>query len=116
MKDNKIDILLLQETKSPQNKREIIKEHTWYFSGNDKDRCHHGVGIVINNNLSKRIEDIEPINDRLMYITLAGVLPLNLIVTYMPTSIHSPDEKEQCYTKLHDTYDTLESKGPTYIA
>jgi hypothetical protein len=34
----------------------------------------------------------------------------------MPTSIRSPDEKEQCYTKPQDTYNKLKSKGPTYIA
>jgi len=100
MNDNRIDILLLQETKSSQNKREIRKEHTWYFSGNDKDKCHHGVGIVIRSDLNKHIIDIEPINERLMYITLDSTMPISIINTYMPTSVEDVENKEKAYENL----------------
>ena len=105
MKDNKIDILLLQETKSPQNKREIRKEHTWYFSGNDKDRCHHGVGIVVRNEFCKHILDIEPINERLMYITLDSTMPISIINTYMPTSVGTIKTQKK-HTNTYKTYST----------
>ena len=115
MKDNNIGIVALQETKSPHSKRETRKDYTWYFSGNGENKCNHGVGIVIRNDLAKHITDIEPINERLMYITLASTLPINIIVTYMPTSIHSTDEKDKAYDNLRNTFEKLNNKGPTYI-
>ena len=93
MTDNNISIIALQETKSPQSKRETRKNYTWYFSGNGENRCNHGVGTVIRNDLAKHIEDIEPIDERLMYITLASTLPINIVVTYMPTFIENTEIK-----------------------
>ena len=63
----------------------------------------------------KTSTDIEPINERLMYITLASTLPINIIVTYMPTSIHSTEEKDKAYDNLQNTFEKLNNKGPTYI-
>ena len=115
MTDNKIDILALQETKCSENKRENRKDHTWYFRGHGEDKCEQGVGIIINNKLAKHIEDIEPINERIMYITIGGTLPINIIVVYMPTAVHQSDEKDKCYNILQDTYNEFKNKGPTYI-
>jgi len=115
MKENNISIVALQETKSPQSKRETRKDYTWYFSGNGENRCNHGVGLVIRNDLAKHIEDIEPINDRLMYITIASTLPINIIVAYMPTSIENAYTKDKAYEKLQDAYEKLKNQGPTYI-
>ena len=116
MKEHQIDILMPQETKSPQNKREIRKDHTWYFSGNDSNRRHHGVAFVVKNSLSKHIVDIEPINERLMYLILDSTLPIHFINTYMPTSVENSDIKETAYENLQNTFDKLKNKGPTYIA
>ena len=115
MKSNNISILALQETKSPHNKRETRKDYVWYFSGNGQDKCHHGVGLVRRKDLAKHIEGIEPINERLMYITLDGTIQTNIIVTYMPTSIDPTEIKDKAYEHLRDTYDKLKNKGPTYI-
>ena len=80
-----------------------------------RNKCNHGVGIVIRNDLAKHITDIEPTNERLMYITLASTLPINIIVAYMPTSIHSSEEKDKAYDKLQSTLEKPNNKGPTYI-
>ena len=104
MKDNNIGILAIQETKSAQNKRENRKDYTWYFSGNDENRCHHGVGFVVRNDLAKHIKDIEPINERLMYITLDSTLPINIINTYMPTSVEEYSIKEKAHENLQKTF------------
>ena len=112
MTDNNISILALQETKSPHSKREIRKNCTWNFSGNEQNRCHHGVGVVVRNDLVKYIEDIEPINERLMYITFASSLPITLIITYMPTSIDNTENKEKAYENLQNTYEKHKGKDP----
>ncbi len=50
-----------------------------------------------------------------MYITLASTLPTNIIVAYMPTSIHSSEEKDKAYDNLQSTFEKLNNKGPTHI-
>ena len=115
MKKQDISILALQETKSGHSKRETRKDYTWYFSGNGEERCHHGVGLVIRKDIAKHIEDIEPINDRLMYITIDGTIQINIIVAYMPTAIDPTEIKDKAYENLQNLYDKLKNKGPTYI-
>ena len=115
MKDNNISIVALQETKSPHSKRETRKDYTWYLSGNGEHKCNHGVGIVIRNDLANHITDIEPTNERLMYITLASTLPINILVAYMLTSIHSSEENDKAYDNLQNTFEKVNNKGPTYI-
>ena len=69
MRRKQIMILGLQETRSKQNTRESRKEYTWFFSGEGgRDEWTAGVGFVINNKFLQYIQDIEPINDRLIYI------------------------------------------------
>ena len=50
-----------------------------------------------------------------MYTTLDGVIPINIINVYMPTSVYPEEEKEKQYSILQDTYNKLKNKGPTYI-
>ena len=40
--------------------------------------------MVISNKFMQYIEDIVPINDRLMYATIRGTIESNIICTYMP--------------------------------
>ena len=56
-----------------------------------------GVGIVIHNSFLQYIEDIEPSDDRLMYITLGGTMPITITVTYMPQSDRSYEEAIRAY-------------------
>jgi exonuclease III len=107
MTENNISIVALQETKSPQSKRETRKNYTWCFSGNGENRCNHGVGIVIRSDLAKHIEDIEPINERLMYITPASTLPISIIVTYMPTSTENAEIKDKAYENQQNTHEKI---------
>ena len=66
MKRNKISIAFLQETHSKLNTREARDKYTWYFSGeNGREKDQIGVAIVIDNKLSKYVEDIEPYTDTL---------------------------------------------------
>jgi exonuclease III len=110
-----ISILALQETKSPHSKRGTTKDYIWYFSGNGQDKCHHGVGIVIRKDAAKHIEDIEPSSERLMYITIDGVIPINITVTYVPIAINPIDIKDKTYENLQNNYDKLKNKGPTHM-
>ena len=85
MSKNEIDILCLQETRNNQNSRETMNNYTWFFSGEGgRKEDTVGVGMVIRNKFMQYIDDIVPINDRLMYLTIRGIIESNIICTYMP--------------------------------
>ena len=119
MKENQIDILMLQETHIAQNSREDRKEYIWYFSGSEqaaKQSTYAGVGIVIRTDLRNYVYDIEPISDRLMWITLGYVTPITFMNVYFYTAAHSTAEKEGLVTEITQEYKKKCRKGPTYLA
>ena len=99
------------------------KNYTIYFSGNEQLKngkgeilrnTNAGVGFIINNELKNYIEDIEPINDRIMTIPFVGTLPVTFICNYSPTAQATTDEKIAHYKLLRETQEKHQSKGPTY--
>ena len=103
MKQDGISIALIQETHVNTNGKEQNKQYTWFFSGDttkNTDHTHAGVAIIIKNDLLNYIQDIQPINDRLMYITLEHIMPVTFINVYMPTAEHTTEVKELCYKQL----------------
>ena len=58
-------------------------------------RLTAGVGVVINNKFMQYVEDIEPNNDRLMYITLRGTIKIHIIITYQPAADRPAEEKQK---------------------
>jgi len=122
MAEKEIDILCLQETRNNQNSRESRKSYTWFFSGEGgREEYTAGVGMVINNNFLKYIEDIEPVNDRLMYATLRGTIESNIICTYMPPAERQNhleklvEDKDKAYDEIQKVIDKKRNKGPMYI-
>ena len=125
MKKRNIKILVLQETKINISCMEQRKNYTFYFSGNPEIKnaagevnhyTHAGVGIVINNELLNYIREIEPINDRIMSITLGYTVPITIICNYSRTATegHTFEQKTEHYDKLEETTKTHLNKGPTY--
>jgi exonuclease III len=122
MTEKEIDILCLQETRNNQNSRESRKSYTWFFSGEGgRQEYTAGVGMVINNNFLKYIEDIEPVNDRLMFVTLRGIIESNIICTYMPPAERQNhlerlvEDKDKAYDEIQKVIDKKKNKGPMYI-
>ena len=96
-----IMIARIQETRSKQNTRESRKQYTWFFSGEGgREEYTAGVAIIINNKYLQYVKDIEPIDDRLMYLTLNGRIDTTIIVTYMPPSDRPNIEKTKAYDNL----------------
>ena len=120
MKENNIVIAVIQETRIKHNTREARKNYTWYFSGEQgrqqKDGYTAGVGIVISNKQTQHIKDIEPISDRLMYITLKGNLQITIINTHIPAADRPQDEKYDIYKQISQLLRKRKNKGPTYLA
>ena len=125
MKAKSIKILALQETKINLNAKEQRTHYTFFFSGDTtnlkqngdiNDYTHAGVAIVISNELLNYIQDINPINDRIMTITLGYVKPLTIICNYSypATKNHDIDTKINHYELLLKTQKKHHNEGPTY--
>lgn len=116
MLKSKIDILFLQEANTKLDYQDTRKEFTWFFSGtNTSEDRTHGVGIVISNQLLNYMADIQPINDRLVTLTLGCSIPVNFICAYAPPSTHDTENKKQFYDQLQTLQDKLEKEGPTFL-
>ena len=106
----------MTETRNKQNSRESRQQYTWFFSGEGgRNEYTAGVGIVIDNEYLQHIDDIEPITDRLMYITLKGAITITIVVAYMPPADRPEEEKTKAYQDLQQLIDKRKSKGPLYI-
>ena len=111
-----IKILALQETRVAQNIGESRKQYTRCFSGEGgRKEYTAGVAIIVENSYLQYIEDIEPISDRLMYITLRGTMPTTIIAAYMSAADRPYEEKSEAYAQLQSIVDKKKSKGPKYI-
>ena len=118
MKDKGIHVLLLQETKTKQHMKEVRKQYTWFFSGQQKtDEYVHGVGFVIDNSIIKDLLDIHPVSDRIAVsvFRLGASYTLNLITTYAPHAGRAEAEKDAFYGELQQTHDKYKNKGPTFV-
>ena len=118
MKKHEIAILVLQETHSASNSREARGNYTWYFSGEKKNEGTEwtaGVGIVIENKYVQYIDDIEPISDRIIRMTLNGKMPVTLIGVYMPQAGRPEEEGEQIGKQVEKEIRKWKTKGPIYI-
>ena len=72
---------------------------------------------MISNELLNYITDIDPVNDRIMSITLGGTMPITCICNYSRTAAgeHTTEQKEEHYKQLKQTQEKHQSKGPTYV-
>ncbi len=119
MNQNHIDILTLQETYIGENSRESRHAFTWYYSGENKSsegQFAAGVGIALTNNFAKHVVDVRPVNDRIMYIVLAGACPISVAAAYAPHAFRPGTEKDDFYAALEATSRACKKGGPTYLA
>ena len=86
MKERGVKILLLQETKSKFDSKEVRKDYTWHFSGDrhtsQTQVFEAGVAIVVHNSILKHVVDVIPWSDRIISITLQASMPLTFISAY----------------------------------
>ena len=83
----------------------------------DKTQKNHiaeGVGIIVKNEVVNLIEAIDPLNDRMISLTLAGKKPITIISTYAFTSNATEDEKRRFYRHLKNLQTKAQKLGPTF--
>lgn len=77
----------MQETKVSHSQEVKRKNNTWFLSGNDKEIfTHHGVGIVIRNELRGRIVDKEAGRDRMMRKGLQALRQVDIVSVCAPVA------------------------------
>ena len=83
MKDEGINILMLQEAHIETSHRETRKDTTWYFSG-EEGHVNAGVAMVIDNDYKQYVRAVKPVNPRIMSMETKGKPGLMLISAYAP--------------------------------
>ena len=117
MQLQRIDLLMIQETHIGDERKEQYKnsKFSWFFSGGgleDKGRtCHHGVCIVIRNELRNYILDIETISARFISVKTRGRIPITFLSAYAPTADTDTPEKDSVYEKLTTIANQHKKKG-----
>lgn len=117
MIDNKIDIAAVQETRTPNDTREVRKRYTWFYSGSNRtlEGYTDGAAIVIKNEGMQNIEDIEPINDSAIYIKLKSHRPITIIGVHIPQAEISTEDKDRIYTAIQHIVTANKGKGPVLV-
>ena len=93
--------MTIQETHNGENFREKGKKHSICFSGGRQEGAiHHGVGIRINNEFRSYIQYVEPINARILIMTLRGTVPIYIFSIYAPTAEADSETKDNFHELL----------------
>lgn len=116
MIENEIDIGILTETHINTNNKETRKKITYYFSGGGTKEQHYaGVAIIIKNELNNYIEDIQPINERLMIITIKSTIPITIVAVYAHTAQYTLLEKQNLYEEIKKLHSKHKNKSIVHI-
>ena len=116
MKEHGIDIGILTETHINTNSKETKQKYTYYFSGGDTKEHHFaGVAVVSRNELRNYIEDIQPINERIMIITMKFTIPTTIIAVYAHTAQQPLQDKQQFYNEIKKIHNKHKSKHIVHI-
>ena len=101
-----IKIAGIQDTHQTINSVENRNNYKWFHSGEkngEEGSRYAGVAFVVHNELLNYIKDIEPINDRMIVLTLGYAMEITITNAYAPTADKSEAEKKQFYDELEKT-------------
>lgn len=117
MKQHKIDICALSETKRKGQGTSRYDNYILAYSGRAKqDRAQSGVGILLHEKYEQCIESIDYINDRIIKVSLKiNHRQTHLISTYTPDISKPIEESETFYQDLQNTIDKLNNTDKIII-
>lgn len=109
LKERKIDLCALQETKKKGNGQKDYGDYVLVYSGVDKGRrAVAGVGILIHSKYKDSIEDCVYHSERILKIKLTtNKLKINVISVYSPEDCKPKEERETFYDSLQEVLDTI---------
>ena len=89
--------------------------HTVVFSGN-ADTHRQGVAVWLHRDIAKSLISYEPVNSRLMSITLqAAPNNITLIQVYAPTAVDENEEREKFYEELQQVISKTSKRSALFL-
>ena len=70
---------------------------------------------MIRKALKNFIYDIEPVSDRLRWVSMGYTMPVTFVNTYFHTAAHSTQEKNELVNEITKVFRKSQRKGPTYL-
>ena len=108
MKNMKIDILGVVETRWTENGKIRKDSHTTLYSGGQEHR--NGVGIPKKNNTARSIMGYWPISNRAIMVKLQGTpFNINILQTHALTQDHDDEDTEQFYEEIQQATNQAKS-------
>ena len=115
MKNRKLDILALAETRTAVSEDKIIHDNYRLITSSREDG-RHGVGILISPGIAHCVERIFQHNERVVAVDLKLEIGLSFIQLYAPQQGRPVNEKDQFYAELQDTIEKLRYQDNLILA
>ena len=107
MKSRNLEIVTMCETRTNSNIDKTIHQH-YRLLCTDRNDGRHGVGIIVTPELSRNVEGVEYVNERIISISIklknGG---LSLVQVYAPQQDRPSAEKDEFYETLQQVADSF---------
>ena len=116
MEERKLKIIGMSETRyKGQGNKTIHDNYSIYYKGRDED-SRHGVAIMLNEEMSKYVEKVYYVNERIIALRLKiSNIRMGIIQVYAPQQGRPTAEKDKFYNDLQETYDDMNCTENTII-
>ena len=102
MKERNIDMLGLCETRLTGKGTKILHDNYQLIYSGGRD-SHHGVGVILTEEMAKRVGEVEQSSERIMAFSVSvGDLSVSVIQVYAPQQGRPLEERERFYEELQN--------------
>ena len=111
-----LHLLGLAETRCEGNGQKILHDDYELFYSGDHLNTRHGVAIIMHPDISRHVEKVMYVNNRIIAVTLdLKSYKVSFIQAYAPQQGRPQEEKEIFYDQLQDTYDALPAESEILV-
>ena len=110
LKQYKLDITALQETRWQGKDIMDMKSHTLFYSGKEEGTREFGVAFIVERNMKRNVLDFKAVDERICVLRIKTKFHnLSFINVHAPTEEKEEIEKEVFYQKVEEVYDSCPS-------
>lgn len=117
LRDKRIDICALQETKKKGKGQMWLGEYLLIYSGVERnERAKEGVALMIHKKLAHNIQICKYVSERIIVTKLKSDNgSINIVGIYSPENCKPEDVRNKFYEKLQETVDTIPKSEITIL-
>ena len=116
MKERKMDVLCVQETRWTGNKAKEIGDGFKLIYGGATKEKRIGIGIILSKDLKDLVTEIKRRNERIMWVRLSfDEFPVNIFSVYAPQTGSSEEEKEQLWSALQEELERVDESERSMV-